>query len=207
MSASLGASTTSPGRINAMDYRHAVAADAPAMAELFAANHYDALTEQERTKQGFVQGGLNADALRSMAEAKSLLVADDGGHLAGLLGLASPENLPSPPPPVQALLDAQDSLEWQGRPLRSASFLLYGPVVVAAAYRGKGVARGLFTAALQTASGRADVMVAFIELTNHTSWRVHVDGFGMTSLGKFTIGDRAYGVVGASTRPAETPDT
>ncbi|WSQ15619.1 GNAT family N-acetyltransferase [Streptomyces sp. NBC_01231] len=190
-----------------MDYRHAVAADAPAMAELFAANHHDALTEQERARQGFVQGGFDADTLRSMAENGSLLVADDDGRLAGLLGLASPENMPSPPPPVQALLDAQDSLEWEGRPLRSTPFLLYGPVVVAAAYRGKGVARGLFAAALHAASGRAEAMVAFIELANQASWRVHVDGFGMTPLGEFTIGDRAYGVVGASTRPAATPGT
>ncbi|CAM5609467.1 hypothetical protein SALBM311S_05944 [Streptomyces alboniger] len=188
-----------------MDFRHAVAADAPAMAAIFASNHYDQLTEQERAKQGFVQGDLGADTLRSMAEDGSLLVADDDGRLAGLLGLASPENMPSPPPPVEALLNAQDSLEWQGRPLRSTPFLLYGPVVVAAAYRGKGVARGLFTAALQAASERADVMVAFIELANQASWRVHVDGFGMTPLGKFTTGDRAYGVVGAATRPAATP--
>ncbi|SED03362.1 Acetyltransferase (GNAT) domain-containing protein [Streptomyces misionensis] len=188
-----------------MDYRRAVAADAPAMAELFAAHHHDALTERERETQGFVQGGLDADALRSMAEDGSLLVADDGGRLAGLLGLASPENLPSPPPPIRALLAAQDSLEWQGRPLRSTPFLLYGPVVVATDYRGQGVARGLFDTALQAASGRADVMVAFIELANRTSWKVHVDGFGMTPLGEFTIADRAYGVVGASTRPT-TPD-
>ncbi|MEW2621502.1 GNAT family N-acetyltransferase [Streptomyces sp. NPDC048106] len=189
-----------------MRYRHAVAADAPAMAELVAANHHDALTEEERAKQGFVQGDLDAGALRSMAEDGSLLVADDEGRLAGLLGLTSPENTPKPPP-VQALLDARDSLEWQGRPLRATPFLLYGPVVVAAAYRGKGVARGLFTAALRAASGRADVMVAFIELANRTSWRVHVDGFGMVPLGGFTIGDRAYGVVGASTRPAAPSGT
>ncbi|MFF5404156.1 GNAT family N-acetyltransferase [Streptomyces misionensis] len=188
-----------------MDYRRAVAADAPAMAELFAAHHHDALTERERETQGFVQGDLDADALRSMAEDGSLLVADDGGRVAGLLGLASPENLPSPPPPIRALLAAQDSLEWRGRPLRSTPFLLYGPVVVATDYRGQGVARGLFDVALQAASGRADVMVAFIELANRTSWKVHVDGFGMTPLGEFTIGDRAYGVVGASTRPT-APD-
>ncbi|MET8584906.1 GNAT family N-acetyltransferase [Streptomyces collinus] len=190
-----------------MDYRHAVAADAPAMAELFAAHHHDALTEQERARQGFVQGDFDAGTLRSMAEKGSLLVADDDGRLAGLLGLAFPEDLPGAPPPVRALLAAQDSLRWRGRPLRSASFLLYGPVVVAAGYRGKGVARGLFAAALRAAAGRADVMVAFIELANRVSWAVHVDGFGMTPLGEFTLGDRAYGVVGASTRPASPPGT
>ncbi|MFF9179003.1 GNAT family N-acetyltransferase [Streptomyces sp. NPDC014793] len=185
-----------------MDYRHAVAADAPAMAELLAAHHHDALTEQERAQQGFVQGSFDAGTLRAMAEDGSLLVADDDGHLAGLLGLVPPENTHGAPPPVKALLDAQDSLTWQGRPLRSTSFLLYGPVVVASAYRGKGVARGLFTAALRAAAPRAEVMVAFIELANTVSWHVHVDGFGMVPLGEFTLGDRAYGVVGVSTRPA-----
>ncbi|MGW2726933.1 GNAT family N-acetyltransferase [Streptomyces sp. NPDC001494] len=188
-----------------MDYRHAVAADAPAAAELFAAHHHDALTEQERARQGFVQGSFDAGALRAMAEDGSLLVADDDGRLAGLLGLTSPQHTHGAPPPVQALLDRQDSLKWRGRPLRSTPFLLYGPVVVAAAYRGEGVARGLFTAALRAASPRAEVMVAFIERANRASWRVHVDGFGMVPLGEFTLGDRVYGVVGVSTRPAAAP--
>ncbi|MEU1657516.1 GNAT family N-acetyltransferase [Streptomyces griseofuscus] len=190
-----------------MDYRHAVATDAPAMAELFAANHYDALTERERAEQGFVQGAFDTESLRSMAEQGTLLVADDDGHLAGLLGLATPENLTSPPPPIRALLAVQDSLHWQGRPLRSIPFLLYGPVVVAAAYRGRRVARGLFTAALRSAAGRADLLLAFIELSNQTSWRVHVNGFGMTPLGDFTIGSRTYGVVGVSTHPEGSPGT
>ncbi|MFY4719057.1 GNAT family N-acetyltransferase [Streptomyces sp. LaBMicrA B280] len=189
-----------------MDYRHAVAADAPAMAELFAANHYDALTERERAERGFVQGGFDTESLRSMAGQGTLLVADDDGHLAGLLGLASPDNVTSPPPPVQALLAAQDTLRWQGRPLRSIPFLLYGPVVVAAAYRGRGVARGLFTAALQSAAARADLLIAFIELSNQTSWRVHVNGFGMVPLGEFTLGSRPYGIVAAPTHP-EPPAT
>lgn len=186
------------GSIGAMDYRAAVEADAPAMAALFAANHHDALSERERSEQGFVQGALNEDALRSMAGAGGLLVADDGGEIAGLLGLVPADTVPGPPPPVRALLGAQDSLLWRERPLGSARWLLYGPVVVAAAYRGRGVARGLFTAALEAASGRADLVVAFIEMTNRASWKVHVDGFGMAPLGEFVVDGRAYGVVGAA---------
>ncbi|AWZ05983.1 MULTISPECIES: GNAT family N-acetyltransferase [unclassified Streptomyces] len=187
-----------------MHYRSATAADAPAMAALFAANHHDALTERERSEQGFVQGALDESALRSMADAGGLLVADEDGDLAGLLGLIPPESMPEPPPPVLALLGAQDSLRWRGRPLRSARWLLYGPVVVAAAHRGKGVARGLFTTAIEAASGRADLVVAFIEMTNRASWRVHVDGFGMTPLGELVAEGRSYGVVGAAApeRPA-----
>ncbi|OON73824.1 GNAT family N-acetyltransferase [Streptomyces tsukubensis] len=183
-----------------MHYRYAVSEDAPALAELFAAHHYDALTERARADQGFVQGALDVVALRSMADEGSLLVAEDSGRRAGLLGLAEPGSMATPPPPVEALLHAQDALQWRGQPLGTTRWLLYGPVVVADEYRGKGVARGLFDAAARAASRRqADVMVAFIERANRISWHVHVDGFGMTPLGEFTVADRAYDVVGAAT--------
>ncbi|MEU9104506.1 GNAT family N-acetyltransferase [Streptomyces xanthophaeus] len=86
---------------------------------------------------------------------------------------------------------------WRGRPLGEVRWLLYGPVVVDAAYRGHGVARGLFTLALREAAGRADAVVAFIESGNEPSWRVHVDGFGMSPLGKYAAGGRTYSAVAA----------
>ncbi len=190
--------------MGSMEYRYATGADAPAAAELFAANHFDALSPEQRAGQGFVQGSLDAEALRGLAGGRSLLVADDDGRVAGLLALSAPESMPDPPPPVQALLAAQDRLRWQGRPLSEVRWLLYGPLVVGSAYRGHGVARGLFTLAVGAAFGRADAVVAFIEAANQASWRVHVDGFGMTPLGVFTAGGRTYHAVAASPRdPAE----
>ncbi|WP_449480211.1 N-acetyltransferase family protein [Streptomyces avidinii] len=183
-----------------MEYRRATRSDVPAMAALFAANHHDALTEEQRAEQGFVQGALGPAALSGMADEGSLLVADDRGRVAGLLALGAPERVPDPPPPVRGLLAAQGALTWQGRPLSAARWLLYGPVVVDAAYRGRGVARGLFTLAVEAASGRADAVVAFIEAANRPSWRVHVDGFGMSPLGEFVAGGRTYGVVAAAPR-------
>ncbi|WP_405751491.1 GNAT family N-acetyltransferase [Streptomyces sp. NBC_01411] len=206
-----------------MQYRYATEADVPAMAELFAANRRDALTEQQRSEQGFVQGNFDAAALRAMVRDGSLLVADDAGEqgdadgqdstggpdargragrVVGLLALSSAERLSSPPPPVRALLDAQDSLRWQGQPLSASRWLMYGPVVVDAAFRGRGVARGLFELAVEAAGGRADAVVAFIEAENQASWRVHVDGFGMCPLGDFVAGGRTYSAVAAPARDA-----
>ncbi|WP_371538081.1 GNAT family N-acetyltransferase [Streptomyces sp. NBC_01023] len=198
-----------------MQYRYATEADVPAMAKLFAANRRDALTEQQRSEQGFVQGNFDDAALRAMVRGGSLLVADDAGVaeepgdaedpgdagcVVGLLALSSPEQVPSPPPPVRALLDAQDSLRWQGQPLSASRWLLYGPVVVDAAFRGRGVARGLFDLAVEVARGRADAVVAFIEAENQPSRRVHVDGFGMCPLGDFVAGGRTYSAVAAPAR-------
>ncbi|GAA3195657.1 MULTISPECIES: GNAT family N-acetyltransferase [Streptomyces] len=185
-----------------MQYRHATEADAPAMAALFAANHHDALTPEHRAGQGFVQGSLDERGLRAMAGRGELLLADDDGQVAGLLALSAPDGLPAPPPPVRALLAAQDTLRWQGRPLRAVRWLLYGPLVVDASHRGQGVARRLFTLACGAADGRADALVAFIEAANRPSWRVHVDGFGMTPLGDVAVGERVYHVVAVAPRTA-----
>ncbi|MFD9335879.1 GNAT family N-acetyltransferase [Streptomyces sp. NPDC060028] len=181
-----------------MEYRYATEADAPAMAALFAANHHDALSARQRAAQGFVQGAFDEAALTRMAGAGELLVADDGGRVAGLLGLSAAQDLSAPPPPVLGLLGAQDTLRWQGRALSETRWLLYGPVVVDAAYRGHGVARGLFTMAVAEAAGRADAVVAFIEAGNLPSWRVHVDGFGMTPLGEYAAAGRTYSAVAAA---------
>ena len=40
-------------------------------------------------------------------------------------------------------------------------------------------------------------MVAFIESTNHVSWKVHVEGLGMTPLGRFVANGRTYDAVAA----------
>ncbi len=179
-----------------MRYRYAVEADAPALARLFAANHHDALTEEQRSAQGFVQGTFDAATLRDMAAAGELLVADDGqGRIAGLLALSVAADMADPPAAVTGLLRAQSGLAWHGRPLGEVPWLLYGPVVVDAAFRGHGVARGLFAMAVEASAGRAEALVAFIEAGNVASWRVHVDAFGMTPLGDYTVAGRTYHAV------------
>ncbi|MFF4577518.1 GNAT family N-acetyltransferase [Streptomyces sp. NPDC001389] len=179
-----------------MRYRYATEADAPALALLFAANHHDALTEEQRAAQGFVQGSFDAATLRDMAAAGELLVADDGqGRIAGLLALSVAADMADPPAAVTGLLRAQAGLVWRGRPLGEMPWLLYGPVVVDAGFRGHGVARGLFARAVEASAGRAEALVAFIEAGNAPSWRVHVDAFGMTPLGEYTVSGRTYHAV------------
>jgi GNAT superfamily N-acetyltransferase len=183
-----------------MDFRYASEDDAAAMAELFAANHHDVLSEQQRIDQGFVQGRLDTDAMRSLAASRNMLLADDKGQIAGLLGLSPPGIMPSPPPPVRVLLDTQELLSWQGNSLSETRWLLYGPVVVDAAYRGRGVARGLFNMAIKEAARRADVMVTFIETSNLHSLHVHIEGFGMRPLTEFVADGRNYNVLATSTQ-------
>jgi GNAT superfamily N-acetyltransferase len=189
-----------------MDIRAAREDDAAAMAALFAAHHVEALSEKQRAEQGFVQGSLDEDTLRAMAGAGALLVAEDAGRPAGVLMLSDAQGVPEPPPPVAALLDRQETLLWDDRPLSAVRWLLYGPVVVDAAHRGRGVARALYDMALEVARHRhAEAVVAFIEAANRLSWHVHVDGFGMHLLGDFTLDGRTYHILASPTHPAAPP--
>jgi GNAT superfamily N-acetyltransferase len=181
-----------------MKFRYASEDDATALAELFAANHRDVLSEQQRADHGFVQGGLDADAMRSLAASRNMLLAEDEGQIAGFVGLSPPEAMPTPPPPVQVLIDIQKLLSWRGNSLSETRWLLYGPVVVDAAYRGRGVARGLFNMATEEAAREADVMVTFIEISNRHSLRVHMEGFGMALLAEFVADGRTYNAVATS---------
>ncbi|RKN36986.1 GNAT family N-acetyltransferase [Streptomyces hoynatensis] len=188
-----------------MHHRHATPADAPALAALYAAQHRDNLSEEERRAHGFVQGDFRLGTLRALAERRQILVAEDeAGGIAGLVGLMPPHALPEPPPPVAELLRRQDSLRWHGRPLSRLRWVLYGPVVVGAAHRRRGVARGLFTTAMRAAAPDAELVVAFIESGNESSWRVHVERFGMSPIGRFGLGGRTYHVV-AAPPPARDP--
>jgi GNAT superfamily N-acetyltransferase len=182
-----------------MEFRYASEGDAAAAAELFAANHHDALSEQQRADQGFVQGRLDAEATRRLAANRNMLIADDEGRIAGFLGLSPPGAMPTPPHPVRILLDTQELLSWQGKSLSETRWLLYGPVVVDAAYRGRGVARGLFDKALEAAAGQADILVTFIETSNRHSLQVHREGFGMHLLTEFIADGRHYSVLATST--------
>ncbi|MGW9342881.1 GNAT family N-acetyltransferase [Streptomyces albidoflavus] len=166
------------------------------------AGRHDALTERQRVEQRFVQGSFGEAALRAMAGAGNVLVAEDAGALAGLVCLAAPGDVPDPPPPVAVLLAAQDRPTWEGRPPSDTRRLLYGPVVVGAGHRGKGVARGPYEAALRAAAPRAEAVVAFIERANEASRKVHVDGFGMAVLGGYEVHGPAYDVVAAAARPS-----
>ncbi|MEU3081498.1 MULTISPECIES: hypothetical protein [Streptomyces] len=45
-------------------------------------------------------------------------------------------------------------------------------------------------------------MAAFVERANEASRKVHVDGFGMTVLGRYEVHGRAYEAVAAAARPS-----
>lgn len=165
-------------------------ADVHAAAALYAANARDAVLPEERAERGFVQGGPSADALRASAQAGHAYVAEIDGQLAGVTMTHPVERFASPgpqrPPTLTVAVVQQAGV---------ADPILYGPSVVADAFRRRGVLTALTQCVLAAAteSGYRTV-VAFMEVANRASVRAHAQ-LGWERIGGFTFDGREYDVV------------
>jgi predicted GNAT superfamily acetyltransferase len=72
---------------------------------------------------------------------------------------------------------------------------VYGPVCVAARWRGRGVLRGMYHALRCEIAGDFDAGVLFVAKDNPHSLHVHADGLGMTLVGDFAFDRRSYWIL------------
>ena len=114
--------------------------------------------------------------------AMPVIVAKRGGQVLGYL-VSAPFSALAQVPIVQAMLRAYPG---------SAGGYLYGPICVAEAERGRGIALAMFSALRQLLPGREGI--AFIRRDNATSLRVH-RRMGMREVAKFDHDGAAHVVI------------
>jgi predicted GNAT superfamily acetyltransferase len=93
---------------------------------------------------------------------------------------------------LAAMLAALPGMSFLGRSLASQRTFVYGPVCVAAQWRGKGVLRGMYDALRREIAGDYDTGVLFVAKDNPHSLHAHADGLGMTLVGDFQFDARNY---------------
>lgn len=95
--------------------------------------------------QGFVQGSAeNSNAYDRWRQSGSLFILKnvDLGENAGFVVVQMNNSKQMQGPPIlQYLFSHEQSLSFEGVPLTEISWTMYGPVLIAAQYRGKGLAR------------------------------------------------------------------
>jgi ribosomal protein S18 acetylase RimI-like enzyme len=167
--------------------RKAVIADRTEVLALIDGARGEGLSAAERAEQGFVQGRFDEHKLAAMEATTGIYVVEEDGRIAGAALTAAASSLLDEGPPrltmeaaVRAGLPADRSY-------------LYGPVVVAPSFRGRGVVRSLLRAVDAHLSDRFDHGVLFVEQSNHKSLAVH-RRLGMREVAEFAVADRNYTV-------------
>lgn len=160
--------------------REITAADHAWLLELIDANRAERLSAAERARQGFVQGVWNEAALQRLSTGPGLLVAELDGIRAGA-ALSSPPGTVVDGPAGRTNVIAREAFGDDG-------YFLYGPVIVAAAFRRRGVLRALSAALLARTAARYPVAVAFVQQDNQASLATH-RALGWQELAPFTLED------------------
>lgn len=176
-----------------MVVRQAVTADFEGILALQRDNVAQGMSAAQR-RQGYIVSQMDRAQLAALNAGLGIMVAEQDGTLAGFVCLSTTDARPRPPV-VDALLEAAASAKLDGIALAGRRLFLYGPVCVAARYRGKGVLRRLFEAARAHVRGRFDVGLAFIAADNPHSLAAHVEGLGMRDAARFHAAGKSYHLV------------
>ncbi|GAB3587705.1 GNAT family N-acetyltransferase [Calidifontibacter terrae] len=150
--------------------------------DLIDRNRAENLSEHQRA-DGFVQGEWTVEGLRKIVRGTGMYIAEVEGTRAGVAL--------STPPGAATRGPAGRTNELAAQHFGDSSYFLYGPVVVDADFRGRGVLRHLVDRLLGEAADRYRVAVAFVEEANTNSLTVH-QHLGWHPFETFEFADRRF---------------
>lgn len=176
-----------------MEIRKALSEDYSGISELAAANYVENLSSTDRHR-GFLSATFTLQQIAAMARDLGIIVARDKQHVVGFI-CASRCDLNNQPSIVKRMVEAFDRCRFQGRALNDYKQFIYGPVCIDRAYRGRGLLRHLYHGLQRELAGKYDVGSAFVAEDNLHSLRAHVDGLGMSEVGRFVHGGRSYQIL------------
>jgi predicted GNAT superfamily acetyltransferase len=137
--------------------------------------------ENRADRGGALSGSIPRERLSGLMAAMPIIVARRGGRVVGFLVTSAP-SAEMGIPIVGAMLAAYPG---------AAGAYVYGPIVVAAAERGKGLAQAMFAQLRSLLPGREGIL--FIRRDNLASLRAHAK-MGMREVASFTQGGADFTV-------------
>jgi hypothetical protein len=176
-----------------MQFRRMMHDDVLAILRIQSASYVGNLTTEQRAS-GFLSAEYTPAELVRMADDVAVLVAAEDERVVAFV-CAYSTALGTQFSIVAQMAARFSEIEFHGRPLDRWRVLVYGPVCVDPAARGRGAVRGLFEQLKREVAGRFDVGAALVAEDNPHSLRVHVSGLGMTPVGEFDHRGRRFTIV------------
>lgn len=173
-----------------MVIRQAQRSDYPQILQIQSANIPEHLTPEQR-QQGFIVSQMDNTQLETINNELGIIVACDESRITGFVCLNRSDHRPRPGI-VDVMLTELPRARLNGHLLSDLRIFLYGPVCIDQMYRGKGLLRQLFHAALLQTKDQFDAGVAFINDSNPHSLNAHVKGLGMQDVLIFCYQGECY---------------
>jgi GNAT superfamily N-acetyltransferase len=139
---------------------------------LQAANLRRNLTAAEAEENGFLTAEYTLDFLRRMHQSQPSVIAVDGGNVVGYALAATPE-VCGGHPLLADLHEEIDRLQFAGRSLKEANYIVVGQLCVAKGYRGIGLVDKLYQCFREAMQGNFLCAVTDIARANRRSLRAH----------------------------------
>lgn len=142
--------------------------DLASIVKLLEESRGDNLTEEERAKQGFIQGKMSEEMITQFQDDLGVFVAKDDDDIVGV-AFASRVGLIKQGPPHLLV----ETLFEECVDLTAENMFLYGPVVVRADYKGKGILTRLLSSLCSELHHKFQKGAAFVEEANQLSLNIH----------------------------------
>jgi hypothetical protein len=160
------------------------------------------LGDDERA-HGFLSVEYRAEQLDAINRGLGIFVAHEAARLMGYAVAETPQ-FALQVPLLAHMIGRFPALAFGGQPLPALRNLIYGPVCVDSAARGRGILGGLLGEMSRTLGPRYDAGVGFISQANPHSYYVHVDKLGMSVIDEFEFDTRRFWTVAFSLRALAT---
>lgn len=175
-------------------FRRAAAADYPDILALHRKNLLSNLSPLEQ-QDGFLSIDISDPVLAAINEDLAVVVAVHEKSVIGYV-CGKTQEYSQQIPLLRYMMSLYQETLFQGQPLSNYHSFLYGPVCVAAAYRGTGILQGLFQALLAQVATRFNAGVAFVAKDNPRSLRAHTQKLGIELLRDFEFNGKSYVILG-----------
>ncbi|WP_345955538.1 hypothetical protein [Mucilaginibacter sp. PAMB04168] len=137
-------------------------------------NHRDSLSPAQQIAEGFVYAQYNLHTLQQLSEFEAQIIATDGKKVIGY-NLAISTQLVSKLPDLKSMFYAFDQTTYQGRLLRTYSYVVGGQVCVDKGYRGQGLLRRMYNEMKTLGNGRYELCVTDVSQRNTRSLQAHLN--------------------------------
>ena len=176
-----------------IDYRRAAVRDFPQILALQVRNLRWNLAEVQQ-QQGFLSVEYSTQDLAAINDGLGIYVAMEGGRLLAY-AMAETKEFASGVPLIAHMSSRFSGATFQDQPVTRLRYLIYGPVCIDRAARGRGLLNGLLHSLSAALSAHFDLGIAFIAQSNIHSYHAHVRKNNMTVIDEFEFDGRRFWTV------------